>query len=502
MKISVTRRALATALTLLTLLGTLTLSVLPASANSAQRFFEGTTASGTVVRGERSPIAVKHEQLTFRLNCFPPDYYYADSAEVVAEYDASVTASYTLYNPSDMTVTTQLLFPFGVRPSYLASEAIDAMSHKYGITLDGAAVEYTVRHTYKPLYNEQFELATDLARLRDSYTSDNFFRPDMTVTAYTWRVTGLDDGSDAVNIAFDLPKNASGIRILWPEQSGVHTQSDGDLRLSAWAQQLDTFTLYVIGGELDTLPSWKCYQNGGCRDSETVPGSAALVERTTMTLLELILNTDVTGVRPDGSAVSDVDWYNATIDMLSASFNYGATDSSPISSQLLSNRLFANSLMCWYEYSITLEPGQTAVNEVTAPMYPAIDEGYTPPTYTYSYLLSPASTWSSFGTLDVTIETPYYLLDTEPHVSTDTDATLPFTKTDTGYSVSFSSLPDRELTFTLSADPAPEYTYNSGYAKLVAVIILGIVLAVLLVLAVITGLVLLIVFLVKRIKRK
>lgn len=488
MKRSVTRRVLATALTLLTLLGTLTLSVLPASANSAQRFFEGTTASGAVVRGERSPITVKHEELSFKLSSFPPEY--ANTADGVADYDASVTASYTLYNPSDMTVTTHLLFPFGTRPSYLSSEAIDAMERRYGITLNGEAVEYTVRHTYKPRNSVDFDLATDLARLRDSYTSDSFFSPDMTVTAYTWRVSGIDESLNAVNIAFDLPQNTSGMAILWPEQSGMHTQRDGDMRLSAWARDLDTFTLYVIGGGFETLPTWTCYQNGGVKDSEVASGTVTPVGSTEMTLLELVRDTDVIGAKP--AAVSDVDWYNAAIDVLNASFNGGAFVTSIVGSSLTDD-----SLMCWYEYSVTLAPGQTAVNAVTAPMYPTIDDGYTPATYTYTYLLSPASTWGGFGSLNVTVETPYYMLDTD---SKDDNATA-FTKTDTGYAASFSSLPDHELTFTLSADPDPEYTYNSGVAKLVATIILGLVLTVLVALAVVGGIVFLIVFLIKRRKK-
>lgn len=485
MKKTAPRRVLATALTLLTLLVTLTLGILPASANSAQRYFEGTTASGAVVRGERSPITVKHEELTFKLDSFPPEY--ADTADFADVYNASVTASYTLYNPSDMTVTTQLLFPFGVRPSYMNSEAVDAMERKYDITLDGEAVGYTVRHTYKPRHGEKFDLATDLGRLRDSYTADSFFSPDMTVTAYTFRTADIDESLNAVNIAFDLPQDTSGTVILWPEQSGIHTQRDGDVRLSAWARDLETFTVYAIGKKFDTLPTWTCYKNGGVEDSEVVPGTATLVETAEMTLLELVLDTSVIGVKP--AAVSDVDWYNAAVDVLNVSFNGNAFNVSIIGSQLDDT-----SLMCWYEYDLTLEPGQTAVNSVTAPMYPNIDEGYTPATYTYTYLLSPAATWGAFGSLSVTVETPYYMLDLDPTTQTV------FSKTDTGYAATFSSLPDGELTFTLSADPDPEYTYNNGW-KTVAAVIAGVVLAALLALAVIVGLIVLIVILIKRKKK-
>ena len=94
--------------------------------------------------------------------------------------------------------------------------------------------------------------------------------------------------------------------------------------------------------------------------------------------------------------------------------------------------------MRWYEYTITLEPGQTLKNAVTAPLYPAIDADYTPSIYAYTYLLSPAKTWTQFGELDITVNTPYYM--TECGIDG-------FTRTDSGYALSLPGLPEGELTF-------------------------------------------------------
>lgn len=42
--------------------------------------------------------------------------------------------------------------------------------------------------------------------------------------------------------------------------------------------------------------------------------------------------------------------------------------------------------MLWYAYTLTLELGQFLTNTVTAPLYPAIDAGYTPSFYyTHAY---------------------------------------------------------------------------------------------------------------------
>lgn len=105
---------------------------------------------------------------------------------------------------------------------------------------------------------------------------------------------------------------------------------------------------------------------------------------------------------------------------------------------------FPQHLMQWYEYELSLAPGQRLVNRVTAPIYPDINGSKEPPVYTYTYLLSPANTWDKFGTLDIVINTPYYL--TRNNLQR-------FTKTDTGYTLSLNHLPEDELVFYLSASP-------------------------------------------------
>ena len=67
--------------------------------------------------------------------------------------------------------------------------------------------------------------------------------------------------------------------------------------------------------------------------------------------------------------------------------------------------------MRWYEYEITIAPKESIVNTVTAPIYPEIDLNYEPDIYSYTYLLSPASTWASFGEIEIVINTPFYITD-------------------------------------------------------------------------------------------
>ena len=103
--------------------------------------------------------------------------------------------------------------------------------------------------------------------------------------------------------------------------------------------------------------------------------------------------------------------------------------------------------MQWYEYTLTLEPGQILTNTVTAPLYPAIDAGYTPSIYTYTYLLSPAKTWAQFGKLKIVVNTPYYMIE---------NSQGGFSETEKGCELTLPGLPEKELTFTLSEAEHPK----------------------------------------------
>jgi hypothetical protein len=143
---------------------------------------------------------------------------------------------------------------------------------------------------------------------------------------------------------------------------------------------------------------------------------------------------------PEDSPVLQTDWYNAvTQQLISESENYIL---------LPAGEFLEEQLMKWYRYTIEVGPGETVTNAVTAPAYPAMDGKYENPLQKYTYLLSPASLWKKFGTLDVIIRSDEYLTDSSPAA---------FEKTEEGYRAHFDSLPEGELAFTMCMDEHPKH---------------------------------------------
>ena len=408
-----------------------------AAANSAQSHWSGTDRTGALIADEICPLEVQGEKLTFEVQEFPRNYY--STAEEFRSYTGYVTAEYTFYNPADYTVTATLVFPFGAVPDYgnfyddqLETSSWGVDVDKYDITVDGTAVEKRLRHTLAERY-DQFDLERDMALLHDGYADDPFYTPDLTVTKYIYQVSGVDsEAYPAATAAFLLNADPACTRVLLMEQTGGKTLEEGVLA-DTWAENGVRYTVCCFGepvGELD----WRMYENGACE--KEIDGAVELVDTSTMTFKDLALENWT-----DASGVLEQDWYNAFVEDLNRSeWSCGVVSGSDIHEDL------SRALMRWYEYEITVEPGERVVNTVTAPLYPSINTNYDPSIYTYTYLLSPARTWRAFGTLDIRVNTPYFI----------TESSLEgFEKGEEGYTLSLDGLPEGELVFVLSADEHP-----------------------------------------------
>ena len=405
-------------------------------ANSAQRHWSGTDSSGALVKDKNCPLAVDKELLTFDVQELPKNYY--SGTEEFLAYTGRVTAEYTFCNPADYAVTATLVFPFGNLPlygEYLYDSPTDKYTaasdtEKYGVKVNGKPIEATVRHTLKDR-GTPFSLNEDMPKLTDGYIADSFFRSDLPVWVQQYSVEGINPENQAATAALVLREDPTKTRVLWEEKSGMATLKDG-IRISGWTKTGDTLTVYIFGEPPKDGITWSLYENGACK--KKIDGNITLKYSEQMTFRDFVFRE-----YDNSSGISESDWYNAQVAFMndgSKDWMYGGiyTEKSSFS------------LMRWYEYTLSLEPGQTLTNTVTAPLYPAIDAGYTPSIYTYTYLLSPAKTWAQFGELKIAVNTPYYMTENNQGG---------FSKAGNGYELTLPGLPEKELSFTLSESEHP-----------------------------------------------
>lgn len=236
-------------------------SGLTASANSAQTHWMGTDGAGVMATGA-CPVEITRETLTFELWEFPDSYY--ETAEDFAAYSGRVSAEYTFHNPSDLTVTAGLAFPFGQLPTYAPDwgQGSDDAG-QVEVSADGAELERGIRHTYKPRF-EPFLTEKDLALLEEGYTEDPFLGPDLPVKRMRFTVFGTNDANLTCHAAFDwLPDE--GLKLIFPQMTGGKSRNDGSVRLSAGVKEGSTLEVLVLGWE-DFVPEWNFYRSGSCQD--------------------------------------------------------------------------------------------------------------------------------------------------------------------------------------------------------------------------------------------
>ena len=435
---------------------------LTALANSARRIWYGVDMTGTVVKGENCPIEVEDEQLTFDISEFPNSYY--EKKGDFLKYNGKVTAKYTFYNPADYKVTAKLVFPFGYYPEYGPDEydeknqvykRVDDTA-KFDIKINDKEIKKNLRHSlYYSDYD--FDIHKEMSFLIDGYIKDDFYSPELSVTKYVYEIGGVDKKLYNREVAeIEIPA-FDGKRRYYLEQSsyGFTTNDKGNTRMDINAENGKEIELYVMGEPVKDLPKWKFYESSS-NESKEIKGEMKLKSTSKMTFKEFALaKFDKNG------QILESDWYNIIVELYKQATveNAGAIFMSAYDVEEI-----PKFLLRWYEYEMTLAPGEKITNTIEAPMYPTIDAEYDPGVYRYNYLLSPASTWAKFGNLNVDINTPFYLIDNSQDG---------FTKTQKGYNFKANGLPEGELRFSLSTVEKPERKSNIGTFYILGMLMFG-----------------------------
>lgn len=399
-----------------------------------------------------------------------------------------MTAKYTFYNPSDYKVTAKLVFPFGYYPEYGPEEygeenqvykRIDDTT-KFDIKINDKKIKKTLRHTF--YYSDyDFDIHKEMSFLIDGYIKDDFYSPKLPVTKYVYEISEVDKKLYNREVArIEIPA-FDGKRKYYLEQSyGFTTDDKGRVRMGITAENGKEIELYVIGEPTKEMSEWKFYESSS-NESKEIKGEMQLKSTSKLTFKEFVLaKIDKNG------QILESDWYNVIVRL----FNQNTvSNAGAIFMNVYDIEDISNYLMRWYEYEITLNPGEKITNTIEAPMYPTIDEEYDPDIYRYNYLLSPASTWAKFGNLNVDINTPFYLIDNSQDG---------FTKTKTGYNFKSSGLPEGELRFSLSTVEKPERKSNIGTFYILGMLLFG----VLQILPIIVGVVAVVVLVVVWVRRR
>lgn len=406
-------------------------------------YIEGADGMGALLAGDQGPVEVEKEHLSFFLSEFPAPEM-GDAAENFRAYGGKFTAEYTFFNPADQPKDLTLALPLGDLPDYYpyyGGEEIDRTALGYSVKQDGKDAALRLRHTLlRGQTGERFDEEEGLRRLYGR--SDDFYRDDLPVTAYTFRVeappsapvsTGAFD-YEYVHFSILFGASPQRTRVICRDHSGYGVK-EGKAKLTYGFNCVQDspayFTVYVLGEDI-SVPETHVYRYENNIPVMRTDATVTVESRTESTFSDFALS-----FREENSPVSDADWKNAFIDGIET-MKYGKSCCSDFTPSFLAA---PDALMPWFEYTVTVPANGRTVNTVTAPIYPTIDSR-SQALYLYRFLLSPAQVWGKFGRLTVDIDTPFHL----------SDSSLSFSPREGGYTLVQENLPLGELTFTLSEE--------------------------------------------------
>ena len=440
------------------------LSIIPSSATAPSQPTElfGSYTFDTSLSGGHALI-MENREITFDLSDFPNhnDENWMDS------YTASVKTEYTLFNPTEQEIVLQIAFPVGNPPQYYYGTQANPDLAKYSVMINGEKINLELRHVYDTEYNIN-DPDGFAGSIKDEYISNEFCSPKMTVTKYTF--VQSDVKNSYAYVGFDVNKNELSGSIISFGDSYVHDQPYGVKRIHTVAgENGSTYELYVFGNDLKELPEFNFYMDAGIEDGEEISGKMEYIGKETMTFSEL-----VSSYYDESRGISELDWYN----MAAAEMSYLIERGSLANSLSSLKNGFSYYMVKGFIYEIILSPGERVVNTVIAPLYPSIETKYEPATYSYSYILSQGNADMNYNDINVSIITPYYMLDGEG-----------FEKTDNGYRATYKAktVHSENLTsinggfyFTLCESESPEEVTDYSSLGMLFIIIALILMPILL----------------------
>lgn len=403
------------------------------SANSAPKEHYGTSSADILIKDEECPIEVLKEDLTIHIKDFPVLY----DEESFLNYDNYVDAVYTLYNPMSYDENLTLVFPFDPIPSYY-NLGLPMDYSKYSILLNSAPVDKKIRYTY---LDEEFQTEGQLDRLLDVYKEDSFYSTDLTVYKYSYQ-------ADFENLDTLLCQCALNLQSTSTKIIGSGFYSNGIYQ--CFPDKSGNIEIYVLGEDIEL--NWEFFKSNYYWEGTPTEADIRLVSKQQTTFMDYILS-----LLPENYDIPEMDWFNIIVEYLNS---VDMVKFYPFDYQTLERYL-----MRWYEYSIIIPAGETVIHEVMAPIYPLIvKDSFTPAKYLYRYFLSPASMWSNFSDLTITLDTPFYMLDSSLNG---------FEESEGGFVLKSQTLPEGDLNFTLCESLHPKKNI-SAFAVL-AYIFIGLI---------------------------
>jgi len=359
-----------------------------------------------------SPLKVLHEQLTF-------DVSGSSSSE------ALVTAEYTLENPSSQSLTVPMIFPS------ISEYHSTPLPH---ITLNGSPLEYEVYSVGSAGATEQVDINAIISSLNSpAYVPTHI---DDSQNAVLYKITLAEPMDRRSRVSFRIDPLRT--KVVASGFSGMGGNRDGEVEFSTYVGPgtIEEAAYILVLGD-DTLEGL----------SLTEPDT---IEKTQVVIKDFLM---------DQTFNNEAQWrffahrnvenfYSLLLQELERPFFSEDTFLAYRNLEDIVHSALEQNNLSVFLYEVDVEAVSTSTLSVSYHMRATIDRRNSSDyVQTFAYVLSPASYFASFGTLDIEV----FLSDHAPYII---DSSLPLQESERGrYTGTFDTLPEVDLVFSTYAKP-------------------------------------------------
>lgn len=402
---------------------------LQASANSAPIRMYGYPSSAMMTIEESSPIEVEKEDLSFDL-----------SEE--SGYRAKVTASYLMHNTDMGQVTSKMVFPYIGNLAAFSEE-------RTVVSVDGQEIPYTlyIGETLRGETMDEREAdaeSFDIREAIDSLTAEEYrprnFDPDAMGKTYRFKVTPNGEKRLNLNLSLKFTVDEQETKVFAYGFNG-YGRNANQVELIGWMGEETQFEVHVQGEDVEIQV--EAFTTDGVKTEKSVDFTYDLsVEEEGFGEYQDRLQASLPLMDKEKMGSSGLE------SLLLRALDEGLESMQGVTTE---NEAYAavfedRYLLLVYEVPFLANSRKTV--EVSYSAEATTDRSATTvPTYTFTYLLSPAAHWKDFRNLQVDVKTsahaPYMIGSSMEMVKTG----------DNVYQAKLASLPDEDLTFTLYHKP-------------------------------------------------